>query len=115
MAQVDETVARGIPPIRCAARTDHRDFTMNRSMFPRSATWHPILMASDEEKLRAYSAPCAPEAACGGRSNGNDDIWATNGFSAWGLHVGQRPAQEPNEPCRFKTIGEIAKMPRASA
>ncbi len=59
MAQIDATTARGIrayPMCTPNRITDY--FTMrNTQEFRGLPTWHPILIASDEEKLRAYSDP----------------------------------------------------------
>ncbi len=59
MAQIDATTAKGIrayPMCTPNRITDY--FTMrNTQEFRGLPTWHPILIASDEEKLRAYSDP----------------------------------------------------------
>ncbi|MCZ6872584.1 MAG: amidohydrolase family protein [bacterium] len=59
MAVVDETSAAGIRayPL-CSPNSTTQRFTMrNSQVFRGSPTWHPILIASDDEKLRAYSDP----------------------------------------------------------
>ena len=59
MALVDETVKAGIRanPM-CTPNSNTTRFTMrNTQAFRGVPTWHPILIASDEEKLRAYSDP----------------------------------------------------------
>jgi N-acyl-D-aspartate/D-glutamate deacylase len=59
MAIVDETTAAGIRayPL-CSPNSVTQRFTMrNTQAFRGVPTWHPILLASDEEKLRAYSDP----------------------------------------------------------
>jgi N-acyl-D-aspartate/D-glutamate deacylase len=59
MAIVDETSAAGIRayPL-CSPNSVTQRFTMrNTQAFRGIPTWHPILLASDEEKLRAYSDP----------------------------------------------------------
>jgi N-acyl-D-amino-acid deacylase len=57
MAVVDETARAGIRayPL-CTPNSTTQRFTMrNSQVFRGSPTWHPILLASDDEKLRAYS------------------------------------------------------------
>ena len=49
---------RASAPTRCARRTDDADLQDgNTQVFRGSPTWHPILLASDDEKLRAYADP----------------------------------------------------------
>src|SRR5271166_100266 len=59
MAHVDETIAKGIRAYpTCTPNRITDFFTMrNTQTFRGLPTWHPILLASDEEKLRAYSDP----------------------------------------------------------
>jgi N-acyl-D-amino-acid deacylase len=59
MALVDEAVKAGIRanPM-CTPNAITRRFTMrNTQAFRGVPSWHPILIAADEEKLRAYRAP----------------------------------------------------------
>jgi N-acyl-D-amino-acid deacylase len=59
MAIVDETSAAGIRayPL-CSPNSVTQRFTMRNSQVFRGApSWHPILLASDDEKLRAYRDP----------------------------------------------------------
>ena len=59
MAIVDETSAAGIRayPL-CSPNSVTQLFTMrNAQVFRGVPTWHPILLASDEEKLKAYRDP----------------------------------------------------------
>src|SRR6202040_2256269 len=59
MARVEETSKAGIRayPL-CSPNRVTQSFTMrNCQVFRGSPTWHPILLASDEEKLRAYADP----------------------------------------------------------
>ena len=59
MALVDETAKAGIRanPL-CTPNSNTTRFTMrNTQAFRGIPTWHPILLADDEEKLRAYSDP----------------------------------------------------------
>src|SRR4029077_372181 len=59
MARVNETAAQGIRayPL-CSPNTTTQLFNMsNTQAFRGSPTWHPILLGSDAEKLRAYADP----------------------------------------------------------
>src|SRR5204863_1056440 len=59
MARVEETSRAGIRayPL-CSPNRVTQTFTMrNCQVFRGSPTWHPILLASDEEKLKAYADP----------------------------------------------------------
>ena len=59
MALVDRNIAAGIRAYpMCSPQTLKAQFTMhNCQVFRGVPTWHPLLIASDEEKLRAYSDP----------------------------------------------------------
>ena len=59
MALIDATTARGVRAFpMCTPNRIVDHFTMrNCQEFRGLPTWHPILLASDEEKLRAYSDP----------------------------------------------------------
>jgi N-acyl-D-aspartate/D-glutamate deacylase len=59
MDRVDETSAKGIRAYPLASpNTTTQTFNMsNTQVFRGSPTWHPILLKSDEEKLRAYADP----------------------------------------------------------
>src|SRR6266403_1067092 len=59
MDRVNETAAQGIRayPL-CSPNTTTQTFNMkNTQVWRGSPTWHPILLASDDEKLRAYADP----------------------------------------------------------
>jgi len=59
MARVSETASQGIRayPL-CSPNTTTQTFNMsNTQAFRGAPTWHPILLSSDEEKLRAYADP----------------------------------------------------------
>src|SRR5215469_7179594 len=59
MDRVDETSAKGIRAYPLASpNTTTQTFNMsNTQVFRGSPTWHPILLKSDDEKLRAYADP----------------------------------------------------------
>ena len=59
MDRVNETAAKGIRayPL-CSPNTTTQTFNMkNTQVWRGSPTWHPILLASDDEDLRAYADP----------------------------------------------------------
>ena len=59
MARVEETSKAGIRayPL-CSPNRTTQSFTMrNCQVFRGSPTWHPILLSSDDEKLKAYADP----------------------------------------------------------
>ena len=57
MARLEETSKAGIRAFPlCSPNRTTQTFTMkNCQVFRGTPTWHPILLASDDEKLRAYS------------------------------------------------------------
>ena len=113
MARVDETVAQGIRAYpMCSPNRVTQDFTMkNCQVFRGVPTWHPILISSDEEKLRAYADPAI-------RDKLHEEVVTRTvahnavGFSKtwWDYMWVNEPALEKNKPLQFKSIGEIAKL-----
>jgi len=113
MARVDETTAQGIRAYpMCSPNRVTQDFTMkNCQVFRGVPTWHPILIASDEEKLRAYADPAI-------RDKLHEEVVTRTvphnavGFSKewWNYMWVNEPALEKNRPLQFKSIGEIAQM-----
>jgi N-acyl-D-amino-acid deacylase len=112
MAIVDETAAAGIRayPL-CSPNSTTQRFTMrNSQVFRGSPTWHPILIASDDEKLRAYSDP-------GIRQNLHDEV------VAWKIEIPgetltrnwydyiwvEEPALAKNKPLQGKSIHDLAR------
>jgi N-acyl-D-amino-acid deacylase len=113
MARVDETAAQGIRAYpMCSPNRVTQDFTMkNCQVFRGLPTWHPILLASDEEKMRAYADPAVRDklhAEAVERSVPSNAV----GFSKawWDYMWVNEPVLEKNKPLQFKSIGEIAKM-----
>jgi N-acyl-D-amino-acid deacylase len=113
MARVDETVAQGIRAYpMCSPNRVTQDFTMrNCQVFRGLPTWHPILLASDEEKLRAYADPAVREKLHAEAVERSVPVQAV-GFSKtwWDYMWVNEPTLEKNRPLQFKSIGEIAKM-----
>jgi N-acyl-D-amino-acid deacylase len=113
MARVDETVAQGIRAYpMCSPNRVTQDFTMrNCQVFRGVPTWHPILIAPDEEKLRAYADPVIRDrlhAEVVERSVPHNAV----GFSKtwWDYMWVNEPVLEKNKSLQFKSIGEIAKL-----
>ncbi|MSP30706.1 MAG: hypothetical protein EXR09_09770, partial [Acetobacteraceae bacterium] len=113
MARVDETAAQGIRAYpMCSPNRVTQDFTMkNCQVFRGTPTWHPILISSDAEKLRAYADPAIRDklhAEVVERSVPHNAV----GFSKtwWDYMWVNEPALEKNRHLQFKSIGEIAQM-----
>jgi N-acyl-D-amino-acid deacylase len=113
MARVDETVAQGIRAYpMCSPNRVTQDFTMrNCQVFRGLPTWHPILLASDEEKLRAYADPAVRDKLHAEAVEQSVPVQAV-GFSKtwWDYMWVNEPVLEKNRPLQFKSIGEIAAM-----
>ena len=111
MARLEETAAMGIRAYpMCSPNRVTQDFTMkNSQVFRGLPTWHPILLKSDEEKLRLYADPeiraklheeavvNKPDSAVGISKTWWNYIWVN------------QPVLEKNKWMQFKNIGEIAK------
>ena len=115
MARVDETVAKGIRAYpMCSPNRVTQDFTMhNCQVFRGLPTWHPILISTDEEKMRAYADPAVREKLHAEAVARTTPVpLMANGFSKtwWDYMWVNEPALEKNRNLQFKTIGEIAKM-----
>ena len=113
MAHVDETIAKGIRAYPMSTPNRITDFfTMrNTQTFRGLPTWHPILIASHEEKLRAYSDPTirrklheeAVEFKVDTPPPGICRTW-------WNYMTVQNAVLPKNKGLVGKTVGEIAQM-----
>jgi N-acyl-D-amino-acid deacylase len=113
MAQVDATTARGIRAFpMCTPNRITDYFTLrNCQEFRGLPTWHPILLSSDEEKLRAYGDPAirkklheeAVEFKVDTPPPGICSTW-------WDYMVLQRAVLPKNKGFEGKTLGQIAQM-----
>ncbi len=114
MARVDETVAKGIRAYpMCSPNRVTQDFTMkNCQVFRGLPVWHPILISSDEEKLRAYADPAVRDKLHAEAVERSVPIGNAMGFSKtwWDYMWVNEPALEKNKEFQFKSIGEIAQM-----
>jgi len=111
MARIEETAAMGIRAYpMCSPNRVTQDFTMkNTQVFRGLPTWHPILLMSDEEKLRLYADPeiraklheeavvNKPDSAVGISKTWWNYIWVNE------------PALEKNKWMQFKSVGQIAE------
>ncbi len=113
IARVEETARAGIRAYpMCSPNRVTQDFTMkNCQVFRGLPTWHPILLMSDEEKLRAYADPQVRDKLHAEAVAFTVPI-ETVGFSRtwWDYMSVNEPALPKNKPLQFKTIGEIAKL-----
>ena len=111
MARIEETAALGIRAYpMCSPNRVTQDFTMkNTQVFRGLPTWHPILLMSDEEKLRLYADPeiraKLHEEAVVNKPDGAVGISKT----WWNYIWVNEPALEKNKWMQFKSIGEIAE------
>ena len=111
MARVEETAAMGIRAYpMCTPNRITQDFTMkNCQVFRGLPTWHPILLMSDEEKLRLYADPEI-------RAKLHDEAVVNKpegavGFSKtwWNYMWVNEPKLPQNQWMQFKSIGQIAE------
>jgi N-acyl-D-aspartate/D-glutamate deacylase len=112
MAKVDESFAKGIRAYpTCTPNRITDFFTMrNTQTFRGLPTWHPILIAPDDEKLRAYSDPEmrkklhaeAVEFKIDFNPAGISRTW-------WDYMTVQQAVLPKNKGLEGKTVGQIAK------
>jgi N-acyl-D-aspartate/D-glutamate deacylase len=111
MARVEETAALGIRAYpMCSPNRVTQDFTMkNCQVFRGLPTWHPILLSSDEAKMKAYADP-EIRAKLHEESVVNKPDTAV-GFSKtwWNYMWVNEPVLEKNKWMQFKSIGQIAE------
>jgi N-acyl-D-amino-acid deacylase len=111
MARVEETAAMGIRAYpMCSPNRVTQDFTMkNSQVFRGLPTWHPILLKSDEEKLRLYADP-ETRAKLHEEAVVNKPDSAVGISKTWWNYIWvNQPVLEKNKWMQFKNIGEVAK------
>ncbi|HEX3537607.1 MAG TPA: amidohydrolase family protein [Stellaceae bacterium] len=110
MARVEETAALGIRAYpMCTPNRITQDFTMrNCQVFRGLKTWHPILLMSDEEKLRLYADPEIREKLHDEAVVNKPDSAVGFSKSWWNYMWVNQPVLEKNKWMQFKTIGQIA-------
>jgi N-acyl-D-amino-acid deacylase len=113
MARLDETSRAGIRAFPlCSPNRTTQNFTMhNCQVFRGTPTWHPILLASDEEKLRAYSDPAVRRKLHEEVVEHKGTKLPAAGYSMkwWDCMWVEQPALEKNKGLKGKTIGQLAK------
>jgi N-acyl-D-amino-acid deacylase len=113
MAKVDESFARGIRAYpTCTPNRITDFFTMrNTQTFRGLPTWHPILLASHEEKLRAYSDSEVRKKLHAEAVEFKVDKMPPGICRTWWDYMTVQHAVLPkNKALEGKTVGEIAKL-----
>ncbi len=112
MAIVDETSSAGIRayPL-CTPNSTNQRFTMkNCQMFRGIPTWHPILLASDEEKIQAYRDPEIRKKLHSEAIEWSVEMPERNVALNWYDYLWvDEPVLEKNKALKGKTIAEVAK------
>src|SRR6201998_1743076 len=112
MARVEETSRAGIRayPL-CSPNRTTQSFTMrNCQVFRGSPAWPPILLASDEDKLRAYSDPAIRQKLHDEVVEHTVAVPAAGYSRRWFDYMWvEAPVLEKNRDLKGKTIGQIAK------
>jgi N-acyl-D-aspartate/D-glutamate deacylase len=112
MARVEETSKAGIRayPL-CSPNRTTQSFTMrNCQTFRGAPTWHPILLSSDEEKLRAYADPAIRQKLHDEVVEFKVEVPAAGYSRKWYDYMWvETPALEKNQSLKGKTIHQIAK------
>ncbi len=112
MTRLEETSKAGIRAFPlCSPNRTTQHFTMkNCQVFRGTPTWHPILLASEEEKLRAYSDPAV-------RLKLHEEVIEHKGTKLpaagyslkwWDYMWVEKAALEKNKRLKGKTIGQLA-------
>jgi N-acyl-D-amino-acid deacylase len=113
IARVDETAKKGVRAYpMCSTNRVTQHFTMHNSqVFRGLPTWHPILLAPDAEKLRAYSDPAVRQKLHEEAVEHKVDVQAVGISKTWWDYITvHEPQLEKNKPLQFKTLGQVAKM-----
>jgi N-acyl-D-amino-acid deacylase len=113
MALVDATVAKGIRAYpMCTPNRITDFFTMrNTQSFRGLPTWHPILIAPDDEKLRAYSDPEIRKKLHAEAVEFKIDFVPAGICRTWWDYMTVQHAVLPkNKGLEGRTVGQIAKQ-----
>ncbi len=117
MAIIDETAGAGVRanPL-CTPNSITQSFTLkNCQLFRGVPTWHPILLASDDEKMRAYSDPQVRAKLQHEAVDRHGDLKDPNFAPTWYEYMEVAgPVLEKNQALKGKTIGEIAREQKKS-
>jgi N-acyl-D-amino-acid deacylase len=111
MARIEETSRAGIRayPL-CSPNRTTQSFTMrNCQVFRGSPTWHPILLASDDEKLKAYSDPAVRHRLHDEVIEHKVDVPAAGYSRRWYDYMWvDSPVLPKNQSLKGKTVRQIA-------
>jgi N-acyl-D-amino-acid deacylase len=113
MTRLEETSKAGLRAFPlCSPNRTTQHFTMkNCQVFRGTPTWHPILLSSDEDKLRAYSDPAV-------RAKLHEEVVEHKGTKLpaagysmkwWDYMWVEEPKLAKNKGLKGKTIGQLAK------
>ena len=112
MAIVDETSRAGIRanPL-CTPNSTTQHFTMkNCQLFRGIPSWHPILLASDEEKMRAYGDPEVRMKLHSEAIEWSTDLQGINVARNWYDYIWvEAPVLEKHQWMKGKSISEISR------
>jgi N-acyl-D-aspartate/D-glutamate deacylase len=112
MALVDEAAKAGLRanPL-CTPNSTTQRFTMrNTQVFRGVPTWHPILLASDDEKLRAYRDPAVRKKLHQEVIEWTVDIPAATLFRGWYDYIWvAEPVLPKNKHLQGKSLRELAE------
>ena len=112
MALVDETSKAGIRayPLCTPNSTTQRFNMSNCQLFAGMPTWHPILLASDEEKLAAYKDPAVRSKLHAEAVDWTMDLPEVDVARNWYEYMWvDEPELAKNKGLKGKSIGQIAK------
>ena len=113
MTRLEETSKAGIRAFPlCSPNRTTQTFTMkNCQVFRGTPTWHPILLASDQEKLRAYSDPAVRQKLHEEVVEHKGTKLPAAGYSLkwWDYMWVEEPKLPKNSGLKGKTIGQLAK------
>jgi N-acyl-D-aspartate/D-glutamate deacylase len=111
MARLEETAKAGIRayPL-CSPNRVTQTFTMkNCQVFRGSPSWHPILLATDDEKLAAYADPAVRQKLHEEVVEHKVEVPAAGYSREWYNYLWvEAPVLDKNHGLKGKTIGQIA-------